>query len=87
MSQGANSDVHRAMGDFRVELLRQVIESEMAKGRGAEWLSNPGQKEKKVEKETKSKHKSYWQTCHTKSNKNAAEKSGMLEELGFLYCR
>lgn len=24
MSQGANSDVHRATGDFRVELLRQL---------------------------------------------------------------
>lgn len=59
MSQGANSDVHRAMGDFRVELLRQVREGEMAKGRGAEWLDNSVQKEKKVGKETRSKHKSY----------------------------
>lgn len=87
MSQGANTDVHRAMGDFRVELLRQVRESEVAKGRGAEWLGNPGQKEKKVGKETKSKLESYLYGCHTKSNKNAAKKSGKVEELGFLYCR
>lgn len=84
MSRGANSDVHRAMRDFRVELLRQVREGEMAKGRGAEWLGNPGQKEKKVEK--RNSKKSYKHTYHTKSNKNAAKK-GKVEELGFLYCR
>lgn len=59
MSQGANSDVRTAMGDFRMELLRPVREGEMAKGRGAEWLGNPGQKEKKVGKETRSKYKCY----------------------------
>lgn len=42
-----------------MELLRQVREGEMAKGRGAKWLGNSGQKEKKVGKETKSKLESY----------------------------
>lgn len=45
MSQGANSDVHRAMGDFKVELLRQVKEGEMAEGCGAtgqSWAKGEG---------------------------------------------